>query len=126
VIGFVRRDAMSDASRPSELFERAKGLRARAADFDQRLFDPQAKTFIQTHESHHFAHADRFLDTDATARPTEMCETIWRDSADEMLRISKENFATFELEVQRHFGSRVEAVQLVEDRDRERYARYFR
>ena len=107
---------MSDASRPSELLERSKGLRARAAEFDQRLDDPQAKKFIQTHEVHHFVHADQFLVADATSRPTEMCETIWLDSAETMLRISKENFATFEMEVQRHFGRVVEAVKLIEPR----------
>jgi len=101
------------APRPSELHERAKGLRARAADFDQRLDDPQAKKFIQTHEAHHLMHADRFLAADATSRPTEMCENIWLDSAEMMMRISAETFVTFEMEVQRHFSSRVEAVKLV-------------
>ena len=112
---------MSDAPRSSELLERAKGLRGRAADFDQRLDDKQAKEFIQAHQVHHLTHADRFLDTDATSRPQGMLESIWLDSAKETLRIAQENFAAFEREVQRHFSSRVEGVKLEEDRKRRSY-----
>src|SRR5262245_41591216 len=36
----------SAASRPSELAQRSTALQARAAEFHQRLYDPQAKRFM--------------------------------------------------------------------------------
>jgi hypothetical protein len=96
---------MADTARRDGLLERSKALREKATAFSDRLKDTRAKDFMRTMVFHSLDDVDKFFLGDPNTSPSmEMWETMWLDSAEQILSSAEKSFAKFESQVSSYGG----------------------
>ena len=91
---------MPETTRRSALLARSKALRLRAETFKGRLKDARMKDWVTITVLHPLDDVDRFFLGDPESRPSEATwETMWVDSAENILGLAEKGFAAFEKQV---------------------------